>query len=115
MNKQKLTVGELVVIRDYSCAGRVGPDGQMTYNGNCEPYCGQQFKVSIVGCKIPTYIFLGEYRIADTVIVGQKDHSVWFVHSNLVRRVLPEHAITIDGKTVKISHESFLSLKKQLI
>lgn len=115
MSEQKLTVGELVVIRDYSCAGHIGPDGQLTHNGNCEPCCRQQFKVLIVGCKIPTYMLLGEYRIADTVVVGQTDSSVWFVYSGFVQRVLREHIITIDGKTIKISHESFLNLKRQLI
>ena len=113
ITKQKLQVGDMITIQDFSYTGRIGSDGQMTHRGNLEPNCYQQFKVLIIGCKIPTYIFMGEWRVADTVVIGQKDGTVWFVHSDLVRQVLPKHILVIDGKIIELSHESFLNLKKQ--
>ena len=110
----KLQKDDVIVIRDYSYAGRIGPDG-MTHNGNCEPHAWQKFKVLITNCAIPTYM-LGSYqRIADTVVVGLEDGIVWFVKSNCVRIIESKHKIIIAGKTIELSHESFENLKKQLI
>jgi len=114
IRKQKLQVGELVVIKDYSYAGRVGLNGKITHSGVYEPHCKQQFKVVVVDCQIPTYMFMGEWRVADTIVIGQEDNSMWFVYSGLVEQVLPKHEITIDGQTIELSHKSFLNLKRQL-
>ena len=45
------------------------------------------------------------------VLVTDKKGNYWFVPS---RFIVAGHTITIDGKDIEISHESYLSLKEQL-
>lgn len=87
VTKQDLEVGELVLIEDYSYALRLGPSG-CSHNGYSEPNAQQQFKVLVVDCQMPTYMFMNSWRIADTIIMGQDDNIVWLVHSGLVQRVV---------------------------
>ena len=112
--KQKLQVGELVVIKDYSWALRLGLD--KCSNAGCyEPNARQQFKVLVTDCSIPTYKPYNEQQFADTIVMGQDDNIVWLVNSGFVQQIPPKHKIIFDGKTVELSYESFLNLKKQLM
>ena len=45
------------------------------------------------------------------VLVTDKKGNYWFVPS---RFIVAGHTITIDGKDIEISHESYLNMKKQL-
>ena len=113
MVKQNLTVGELVTIRDYSWALRLGLD--KCSNAGCfEPNAYQKFKVLVVGCKMPTNFMWGEQYFADTIVMGQDDNIVWLVCSRFVKKCKPTHKITIDNKTIEISDESYKELKKSL-
>lgn len=110
--------GDIVTIRDYSYAARITADGKLSSNGNSEPNARQQFRIVAVGCRVPTYIFAGYQRVADTVVIGLTDGAIWFVLEelvDLVDKVSPTHVIIFDGKTIKISHASFVSLRSQLL
>lgn len=52
--------------------------------------------------------------IAD-ILVTDNNGNYWFIQSERVKRISPEHTITIDDKEITISDESFQALKKQLI
>ena len=87
VTKQSLKVGELISIRDYSFALRLGPNG-CSNNGSAEPNALQQFKVLVVNCQMPTYKLGNLQRIADTIVMGQNDNIVWLVQSGFVQRVV---------------------------
>ena len=105
--------GDLVVIHDRSYS-RVVRNGTMLNGGECLPYRdGTQFVVIETGCRFPrTSRYPGD-NYNDTAIQGINAGEVVFIEESFLRPI--KHTITIDDRTVEISHESFLSLKKQLI
>ena len=113
MTKQKLVVGELVTIRDYSWALRLGLNG-CTNNGCVEPHSRQEFKVLVTDCNMPTYVRFDVQQCADTIVMGESDNIVWLVYSGFVRKCNPVYEVVINGQTIKLSRASYETLKQSL-
>jgi len=57
----------------------------------------------------------GRFTAVNDLLVTDGNGSFWFTQSRFCKPVDTGHNIVIDGKTVRISHESFLSLKGLLV
>jgi len=104
--------GDIVTIYDRSYS-RVIKDGRMLDGMDCLPRDGDtQFVVIETDCRFPkTSQWVGsDYN--NTVIQSLNTGEVVFIEERFLRPA--KHIIVLDGKPIEISHESFLSLKKQL-
>ncbi len=54
---------------------------------------------------------LGNRLTITDILVTDNSENYWFVQSERVRKIAPEHTIVIDGKTIIISDASFQALR----
>ena len=104
-----MKAGDLVTIRDYSYSKEV-KDGELQQ----VVYSHQQFIVVETDCKFPNphQYQLGDRHFNNTVIQAVDSDKVVFIEERFLRPTT--HKITIDGKTIEISQESYKALKKSL-
>ena len=57
----------------------------------------------------------GPYSAVNDLLVTDNNGSFWFTQSRFCNPVEPNHHIVIDGKTIVLSHKSFLALREQLV
>ena len=112
MNKFKK--GDKVVINDGSYSKQI-KDNELAHGPGGDKYCGgsrTQYVVIEVGCNFPkTGNRSGDFN--NTVIQGVLSGKVVFIEERFLS--LTTHTIVIDGKAIKLSHESFLNLREQLV
>jgi hypothetical protein len=105
--------GDLVKVHDFSYSVSV-EDGGFSGNFNAfHPRCRDKFVVVETGCVFPRTSRHPGDNHNDTVIQSVDSGLVAFIEERFLRPVT--HTIIIDGKTIKLSHESYKNLKEQLI
>jgi len=110
--------GDLVVITDGSYARSVVNGKLIKELLNFGDVRGLEYVVIETDCSFPLeggWTGQPEEHRNDTVIQGTEglvQGKVVFIHHRFLRYV--KHIIVLDGKSIEISHKSFLSLKKQL-
>lgn len=112
-----MKVNDLVVITDGSYIQEITPDGLSSVSLNYGALRGLKYRVVATQCRFPKEdTYQSEKHINDTIICGREGcvEGRFFVCSHTLIR-LTKHTIVIDGKTVELSHESYLNLKEQLI
>jgi len=104
-----MKAGDLVIIKDYSYSKEV-EDGVLvdnTYRGD------KQFIIVETNCVFPNpHEYQLGYTFNNTVIQAVDSGKVIFIEERFLK--LTTHKITIDGKTIEISNESYQALKKSL-
>jgi len=113
----ELKKGDLVWIKDLSYS-RIVKNGKLRPPHFEYAAYGQennkQFIVVEINCKFPkTSVWLDDNEYNDTVIQCVETNEVIFIQKRSLQPV--KHKIIINDKTVEISQESFLNLKKQLL
>ena len=113
--------GDIVVICDGSYAqsvigGKLVHENLTFGNLTFGHHTGKKYVVIEINCVFPITDMHqpNDYR-NDIVIQDVESSKVVFIYSKFLRLVSRTHTITIDGKTIKLSHESFLNLKEQLL
>jgi len=103
--------GDMVVIRDssYSQTPKDGCLSDSLWRCDYPEDRKGTFKVLKVGCVIPSY-YKGETN--NTIIQSTRSGRIVFIKLGFLEPT--QHTINVDGKEIKISHESYLNLKKSL-
>ncbi len=105
--------GDLVTIRNYSWTQTILNGKMVRYNNY--PHFTTKYVVIEVGCCFPLEVKCVIQDSAyqnNTIIQETENGKIVFIHHGFLSPA--KHSIVIDGKTVEISHESFMNLKKQL-
>jgi len=118
----KFNVGDKVNIHDSSYIFGI-KDGE--YSRDCDYRGGNRNNLTVVATDL-SVVKLRDYpgaaqnnlsgrftAVNDLLVTDGKDN-FWFTQSRFCRPVKPDHIITIDGKGIRISHESYENLKEQL-
>lgn len=111
-----LNKGDIVTIRDSSWTRSV-VNGELKHEDLARD--GERDKEYVVietDCRFPlTDLYQPADYHNDTVIQTIYSRKVVFVHHRFLAPVPTGHDIIIDGKIIRISHESFLNLREQLL
>jgi len=110
--------GDIVVVGDGSYIQEITPNGLKSVYINYGEAKGLKHRVVSTDCKFPKESTVQPTRhLNNTIICGMEGcvrGRFFVVYHRFLECVRPNHTITIDCRTIEISHESFLSLKKQL-
>ena len=74
---------------------------------------GKHYVVVETDCSFPLQDFHQPEQWRNDTVIQDDGGKVVFIHGGFLRAAT--HTITIDGKTIELSHESFLNLKEQLV
>ena len=110
--------GDTVKITDGSYIQEITKDGLVCVCLNCGESKGLQYKVISTNCKFPKIaVYQEDENISDMIICGiegcVKDRFFVVCH-RFLKCVDLTHIITIDGKDIEISDESYQNLKESL-
>lgn len=100
--------------REYSiwCNNEDGSRNNLTVIETGLSVVELKFKDSIYG---DSANLSGPYCAVNDLLVTDNNGNFWFTQSRFCNPAEPNHNIIIDGKTVILSHKSFLALKEQLV
>ena len=109
----KLKEGDTVLVKDFSYS-------RFVVNGELVPSCvvglsrmEDEFVIVDMDIKTNPVTYQIVCKSCNNVIIQSVENSiVGFIEERFL--VPGKHQISVDGKTIEISHESFLNLKKQL-
>lgn len=111
MNKFKK--GDKVTIHDFSYSVSV-ENGKLNNNFHAfHPRCRDKFTVVETDCVFPRTSDHSGTNCNNIVIQSVSTGLVVFIEERFLQSVV--YTIVIDGKTVILSHESFLALREQLV
>lgn len=102
--------GDVVIIQDSSYS-RIIMDGKLE-NGQYENVRYRRCVIIEVGCNFPQTSPWSDVKNNNTIVQDCKTAEVIFILERFLK--LEKHTIVIDGKTIELSHESFLNIKEQL-
>lgn len=103
---RELKVGDVVVITDQSWSFGIK-------NGDYTTYLRGQNGIKRFVVK-RTGLSVRHRNESCDVLLSDGDGVYWFAPDKFVKLVEPVHTITIDGKDIELSDESYRNLKKQL-
>ena len=84
-------------------------------------YCQSKGPFTIIRVNLSTLGFTvrpnksGRFDRTADILITDNNGGFWFVPSRFARLISPMHTITIAGKDIEISDESYRNLKKQLL
>lgn len=114
---EKFKKGDKVNIRDGSYIFGI-------QNGEYSEYCNNRDKsrknltVIRIGltvlCKLDRDM-TGTFSVVNDMLVTDNYGDYWFTQSRFCNPAESNHTIIIDGKSITLSHKSFLALKEQLV
>ncbi len=118
---EKFKEGDKVNIRDGSYVFGI-QDGE--YKNHCSNFGGSRNNLTVVKTglyvvKLKNYEhseqnhLSGEFSAVSDLLVTDNKGSFWFTQSRFCKPA--EHHIVIDGKSITLSHKSFLALREQLV
>lgn len=108
---KKFKKGDKVKIRDSSYS-RIIIDGELR-NGEYEGVRHRKCTVIEVGCDFPRTSDWNGVKNNNTVVQDCETGEIIFILERFLEMVA--HVIVIDGKTIELSHKSFLAFKEQLV
>jgi hypothetical protein len=113
VEENKMKKGDLVVIDDLSYS-RMVKDGKLVSppTNFLRRHINKKFIIVEIGCRFPKTSQWSDVDCNNTVIQAINTDEVVFIEERFL--VPAKHQITIDGKTIEVSHESYLELKKSL-
>lgn len=113
---QNMKKGDVVIIDDWSYS-KIVVNGKFVSPPlrlrSCGGWIDGRCVVVEVNCTLPITNTYGLPEYNDTIIQMLNTNEVIFIEQRFLKPIT--HTLTIDGKTVKLSHESYENLKAQLI
>ena len=116
-----LRIGDKVKVRDGSYNFGIAKGKYTEHLDNLYSMYGDAAELEVIatGLSVATQVLSAHFKtdglycqVNDT-LVADGNGNYWFTQERFLKLVTT-HAITIDGKTIKLSDKSFENLKKQL-